>query len=196
MDQEKRKIFYSVMYPFLFVIVLWIIEIFDSIFQFNFVYLGIYPRDLSQIYGIITGPLIHKDFDHLFANSLPLLVLGSGVIYSYKTASVKVIPIIYLFSGLLVWLFGREAFHIGASGLIYGLISFLFFSGLIRRDNRSIALSLIVTFLYGSLVWGILPIEQGVSWEGHLFGALVGIACAFIFKKYDPAKKYDWEDEE
>src|SRR3989339_1510740 len=102
----------------------------------------------------------------------------------------KIIP------GIFVWIFGRPAYHIGASGLIYGFVSFLFFSGLIRRDNRSIALALIVTFLYGGIIWGVLPIKAETSWESHLFGSIIGIMFAFIFRKADPAPKYDWEDEE
>jgi membrane associated rhomboid family serine protease len=95
-----------------------------------------------------------------------------------------------------VWIFARQAYHIGASGLVYGFVAFLFFSGIIRRDNRSIALALIVTFLYGGLTWGILPIKAEISWEAHLFGSIIGILLAFVFRKSDPAPKYDWETEE
>ena len=103
---------------------------------------------------------------------------------------------VYFIPGILVWFLGRESFHIGSSGLVYGYVTFLFFSGLIRRDNRSIALALIVTFLYGSLIWGVLPLSREISWEYHLFGALTGIYAAIIFRKSDPIKKYDWEEEE
>jgi membrane associated rhomboid family serine protease len=108
----------------------------------------------------------------------------------------KVLLLVYIVPGIFVWFFARPAYHVGASGMVYGFVSFLFFSGLIRRDTRSIALALIVTLLYGSIIWGILPLDNGVSWEYHLFGSLTGICCAFIYRKSDPYKKYEWEDEE
>ena len=114
----------------------------------------------------------------------------------YRKSSYKVILIIYIGTGLLDWLFARKAYHIGASGIIYGFVAFLFFSGIIRRDTRAIALALLVTFLYGSLIWGILPLDSGISWESHLFGSIMGIFCAFLYKKSDPAIKYEWEYED
>ena len=114
----------------------------------------------------------------------------------YRNSSYKVILIIYLGTGILDWIFARKAYHIGASGIIYGFVTFLFFSGIIRRDTRAIALALLVTFLYGSLIWGILPVDSSVSWESHLFGSIMGIFCAFLYKSSDPAVKYDWEDED
>jgi hypothetical protein len=142
-----------------------------------------------------TAPLIHADFNHLLP-TFPLLFLGVGISYSYPSCSKKLFAGVYILHGLLVWIIARQAYHIGASGLVYGLVSFLFFSGIIRRDNRSIALALIVTFLYGGLTWGVLPIKAEISWEAHLFGSIVGIIFAYIFRKADPAPKYDWEDEE
>ena len=196
MNEEKRKLFYSVAYPVFFVIILWLVKIIEIVFYFNFTSFGIYPRKISGLVGIFTAPLVHFDFNHLISNSLPLLLLGLGISYSYPTLSKKLFAVIYLLHGLLVWIIARPAYHIGASGLVYGFVAFLFFSGIIRRDNRSIALALIVTFLYGGLTWGVLPIKPEISWESHLFGSIVGIVCAFIFRKADPAKKYDWEDEE
>jgi membrane associated rhomboid family serine protease len=154
------------------------------------------PRKLHGLIGIITAPLIHSGFSHLTSNSLPLLLLGIGILYSYPKSAVKVLSLIYIVPGIFVWFFARPAYHIGASGLIYGFVSFLFFSGIIRRDTRSIALALIVTFLYGSIIWGIIPQNSGISWEYHLFGSLTGIACSIIFRKSDPYKRYDWEDED
>ena len=121
--------------------------------------------------------------------------MGLGIFYFYPKVAYKVFTIIYFGSGVLVWFFGREVYHIGASGIIYGFVSFLFFSGIFRKDNRSIALALVVIFLYGGLIWGVLPVEKGVSWESHLFGAIVGLISAFIFREVDPPKRYDWEDE-
>ncbi|MFZ1281698.1 MAG: rhomboid family intramembrane serine protease, partial [Ignavibacteriaceae bacterium] len=135
-------------------------------------------------------------FSHLISNTAPLIFMGLGIFYFYPKVAYKVFTIIYLGTGVLVWIFAREVYHIGASGIIYGFVSFLFFSGIFRKDNRSIALALIVILFYGGLIWGVLPIEKGVSWESHLFGAIAGIIAAFIFRKVDPPKKYDWEDEE
>lgn len=192
----KKNLFKSLLYPVLFVLLLWIIHTFQAVANIDLFKLGIFPRRLSGLTGIITAPLIHADFNHLVSNSLPLIILGLSITYSYPTLSKKLFAAIYFIHGLLVWIFARQAFHIGASGLVYGFVSFLFFSGLIRRDNRSIALALIVTFLYGGLTWGVLPVKAEVSWEAHLFGSITGIISAFIFRKSDPAPKYDWEEEE
>ena len=196
MTEGKKKLFQSLIYPLAFVILLWLVKIFEISLGTNLTSLGIFPRKFSGLIGIITAPLIHADFNHLISNSIPLLILGLGISYSYPTLSKKLFLGVYVLHGLLVWIVARQAYHIGASGLVYGFVSFLFFSGIIRRDNRSIALALIVTFLYGGLTWGVLPIKEEVSWEAHLFGSIVGIILAFVFRKADPAPKYDWEDED
>lgn len=184
------------LYPGLILIALiWGIKASELLLEISVTDYGIMPRSLKGLIGIITAPLIHADINHLASNSVPVLLLTTGLFYFYKNASLKVMLILYFAPGLLVWLVGREAYHIGASGLIYGLVTFIFFSGVIRRDPRSISLSLIVTFLYGSLIWGVLPLDGKISWESHLAGAAVGFICAFIFKKTDQYKKYDWEDE-
>lgn len=195
MTEEKKKFINSLLYPFLFIILIWLIKIIEIVFGLDFAIFGLFPRSLPGLTGILTFPLIHSNVDHLMSNTLPILLLGTGIIYFYPNSSKKVISIIYIFTGIFVWLFARPAFHIGASGLIYGFASFLFFSGIIRRDTRSITLALLVTFLYGGLIWGVLPLDRHVSWEGHLYGALVGLISAFVFRKSDPYKKYDWEDE-
>lgn len=196
MTEEKKKLFQSFIYPVAFVMLLWLVKIFEISFGTNLISLGIFPRKFFGLIGIITAPLIHADFNHLISNSLPLLFLGLGISYSYPTSSKKLFLGVYILHGLLVWIIARQAYHIGASGLVYGFVSFLFFSGIIRRDNRSIALALIVTLFYGGLTWGVLPIKADISWEAHLFGSLIGIMFAFIFRKADPVPKYDWEDEE
>jgi membrane associated rhomboid family serine protease len=193
---EKKKLVRSLVYPVAFVVLLWIIKIWEMSLEFNLVSFGIFPRKSSGLIGIITAPLIHADFNHLISNSLPLLFLGIGISYAYPTISKKLFLGVYILHGLLVWIFARQAYHIGASGLVYGFVAFLFFSGIIRRDNRSVALALIVTFLYGGLTWGVLPIKAEISWEAHLFGSLIGVLFAFLFRKSDPAPKYDWEEED
>jgi membrane associated rhomboid family serine protease len=182
--------------PLSFPVLLWLIQLISYFFDLNLYKLGVLPRKLDGIIGIFTSPLIHGSFSHLISNTFPLIVLGLGIFYFYPKVAYKVFITIYLGTEILVWIFAREVYHIGASGIIYGFISFLFFSGVFRRDNRSIALALVVVFLYGGLIWGVLPIQEGVSWESHLFGGIVGIFSAFVFRKVDPPKRYDWEDEE
>lgn len=194
--EEKDKFITSIVFSGSFVILLWIIKTAEWLFQTDLKILSILPRTTFGIIGILMSPLLHADFSHLISNSISLFILGFGVLYFYRSSSISVFVIIYLLSGFLVWLFARQAYHLGASSIIYGFVAFLFFSGLFRRDNKSIALALIVTFLYGSMIWGIFPIKRGVSWEGHLFGSVAGIVSAFIFRNADPPDKYDWEDEE
>jgi membrane associated rhomboid family serine protease len=159
-------------------------------------WLGIVPRDTDNLIGIILSPLIHGDFSHLMSNTPPLFVLGFLVLFFYPQGSRKAVPMLYVLSGAILWVIGRSAIHIGASTIVYGLASFLFFSGVFRRDIRSIGLALIVVFIYGgSLSMGLLPINPGVSWEGHLSGGIAGIISALVYKKYDPPRKYSWEDE-
>jgi membrane associated rhomboid family serine protease len=193
---DKKKFITSLILPVAFVFLLWVIKISEIIFNLDFSGYGILPGSFNGMPGILFAPLIHANIKHLFSNSLPLLFLGSGIIYFYRNSSYKVILIIYLGTGILDWIFARKAYHIGASGIIYGFVTFLFFSGIIRRDTRAIALALLVTFLYGSLIWGILPVDSSVSWESHLFGSIMGIFCAFLYKGSDPAVKYDWEYED
>jgi len=194
--KDEKHILSKIITPLLFPIILWVIHTLSVLININLSSYGIYPRHFKGLLGIIVSPLIHADYSHLISNTAPLIVLGLSIFYFYPKVAYKSLFIIYFGTGILVWIFGREAYHIGASGIIYGFISFLFFSGLFRKDNRSIALALVVVFLYGSLIWGVLPGKQNVSWESHLFGAIVGIFSAFIFRKVDPSKRYDWEDEE
>ncbi len=158
---------------------------------------GVRPRQLAGLPGILLAPLLHGSFGHLVANSVPLLVLVTGMLYIYPNSALKVIPLVYLGPGIAVWLFARASVHIGASGLVYGLVSYIFLAGVIRRDRRAIAASLLVCFLYGTLVWGVLPIKAGVSWETHLAGALIGMVMAIALRRLDipPRKRYAWEDE-
>ena len=179
-----------------FPLILWLIHIVSFSFQIDMTRMGVLPRNLLGLLGIITSPLIHADFSHLISNTIPLIILG-GIIFSfYPKLSFLLFLFIYILTGLLVWIFARQVYHIGASGVVYGFVSFLFFSGIFRRDNKSIALALVITFLYGGLVWGMIPGLKGISWESHLFGAITGLLAAYMFRKIDPpSKKYDWEDE-
>lgn len=151
--------------------------------------------------GIITSVFVHGDLDHIASNSLPLLVLGMMLFYFYKKIAKAAFLWIWIISGLWLWIGGRNdedypTYHIGASTLIYGLATFLFFSGVFRRHLRLMVVSALVVFLYGSIMWGIFPVKQEISWEGHLFGAIAGVLVAFNYRKEGPQRKvYDWENE-
>lgn len=187
----------AIVYPLLFVLFLWCIEVLENYFQFRLISLGVIPRTIEGLPGILTAPFIHSGVDHLLSNTLPLLVVGTGLIYFYGSIAKRVILMIWLFTGFWVWLAARPEPHIGASGLIYGFVVFLFFSGLLRKDTRLMAISMLVTFLYGSLVWGILPIDQSISWESHFFGSVAGLFSAVYYRKEGPQRpKAQWEIEE
>jgi len=193
-ELEVKLFKHSLLLPGFFVLVLTIIALSEYILGVSFNHFGIYPRTLRGLWGILLAPLIHADFNHLLANSVPLVVLGSGIIYFYRSLSYRVFLIVWFTSSALVWIGGRPSFHIGASGIVYGLASFLFFSGAIRRDSRLAAISLVVVFLYGGMIWGVFPIWPTISWEGHLFGGITGLACAIAYKNQGPQRKiYLWE---
>jgi len=194
---DGKIFFYSLILPSLFVVLLWLIAIAEKVLGIELNEWGVLPRTLRGLPGILLTPFIHADFKHLFSNSVPLLVMGTGILYFYRSLSYKVFLIIWIASGICLWIGGRPLYHIGASGIVYGLASFLFFSGIIRRDIRLAAISLVVVFLYGGMIWGIFPIWPTISWEGHLFGGLTGFACALAYRKHGPQPKvYSWEIEE
>ena len=181
-----------------FIGVLWIIKLADSGLSLQLYHLGVAPREPAGLLGIVLAPLIHGSWGHLISNSGVLLVLGIVLLYGYPRSAPGVLLLIYVGSGLGVWLFARSSYHLGASGLTHGLMFFIFVSGILRRDRLSIALSMIVFFLYGGMVWTVFPQQPGISWESHFFGALTGVIAAFVFRHNDPlppVKKYDWEDD-
>ena len=185
-----------VLYPLIVVLSLWLVFWFELRFGYNFTPFGVKPREISGLVGIIFSPFIHSTLSHLWHNSVPTLVLIAGLFYFYKPVAWQVLFWIVLGSGLGTWLIGRDAYHIGASGVVYGLASFLFFKGIWSKHYRLTAFSLIVVFLYGSLIWGTMPIRDGMSWEGHLSGFLTGLILAFVIKtKIAKPVKYVWETE-
>ncbi len=195
--KEKTKFLESIFYPLIFLTIIWGIKIIEIISGLNPGIIGIYPRHVPGLPGIIFAPMIHGSLAHLFSNSGPVLVLGTTVFYFYSPVAFRVVFLSWVATGILVWLAGREAYHIGASGLIYAMASFLFFSGFIRKSIELIAISLIVVFLYGSMIWGIFPLVEGVSWESHLAGAVAGFVLAVFYRHHGPQRKrYKWEDEE
>ncbi len=191
MQTDLTRFRSSIFYTMTFVGVLWLVRIVESLLSFDLGVLGIHPRSLAGTVGIITGPLVHGDFQHLMSNSLPLIFLGIGVFYFYNKIALEVFLGIYFFTSFWVWMVARDAYHIGASGIVYGLASFLLFSGFFRKDSRSIAISLIVIFLYGGMAYGLFPVNEGISWESHLLGSLAGLISAFFYRRHElSAKEY------
>jgi membrane associated rhomboid family serine protease len=194
----RKKMFLSMIIPGILIAMMWLVKITELLLETDLSVYGIYPLTLKGLPGVIFSPFIHAGFSHLFNNSLPLFFLATALFYFYSEVAVKVISWTWVLTGLLVWLAGREAWHIGASGLVYGLASFLFFSGILRRHFRLIALSLLIVFLYGSMVWGLFPgVYKNVSWESHMLGFFSGVVLALWFRNEGPQQPvYEWLEEE
>ncbi len=143
---------------------------------------GLIPRHLSGLDGIIAMPLLHGSFAHLMANTPPLLVMGGLLVATATRALLPVNAVVIGLGGGLVWLFGSSAIHIGASGLVFGWFGFLVARGFVDRSPITLGAALVVGVLYGSILWGVLPGQPGVSWEAHLFGAIAGAAAAFLVR--------------
>ncbi|NRT15041.1 membrane associated rhomboid family serine protease [Flavobacterium sp. 28A] len=182
--------------PLFFVLSLWIVYWVEIRFHYNFATNGILPRTFSGLQGVLFSPFIHSDLGHLYNNSVPLLILLAALQFFYPKQSFAVIVYGILLTGIFTWLIGRTSYHIGASGLIYVLVGFVFLKGIITKYFRLVALSLTVVILYGGMVWYIFPkVDEAISWEGHLAGLLSGFIFAIFFKtpEYKKVIKYDWE---
>jgi membrane associated rhomboid family serine protease len=196
MAEEKKRFLYSLVFPAFFLLLLWMVKAFETSMDLSFVQGGVYPRRLSGLKGILFSPLIHGDWKHLLDNSLPVFFLSLALFYFYRDIAYKIWFLIYFIGGILLWGFGRQAYHIGASGLIYGLASFLFLSGVIRRVRSLMAISLLVVFWYGGMVWGLLPFDFQVSFEAHITGAVAGIILAVVYRDQGPEPESALPDEE
>ena len=182
-EESQLKISKSIFFiPVLYVFSIWFIYWVEIYFNLNFNKFGVFPRDLVGLRGVFLTHFIHSDTSHLFNNSIPLFVLLLSLFYFYRDIAYKLLIFGGVLTGLLTWLIARESYHIGASGIVYLLFSFVFFSGIIRKHYRLVALSLIIIFLYGSMIWYVLPIKDGMSWEGHLSGFLIGLFFAIFYK--------------
>ncbi len=183
--------------PMVAVLIIWTVFWAEVRFQINFNIYGVYPRTLKGLRGVVFGHFIHGSVSHLYNNTLPIAILLGALFYFYRRIALKVLLWGILGTGIITWLIARPSYHIGASGVIYLLASFIFFKGIRTRHFRLIALSLAVVFIYGGLLWYIFPVEGGISWEGHLSGFLMGLLLAYVVKSPLPVKKkYDWEKED
>lgn len=188
----------NVSWPVLFfLLLLFIVKISEKFFAVSFVTFGIQPKTISGVKGIFLSPFIHGDWAHLINNAIPLLIMGTALFYFYRPIAWKTLFWIWLMQGFWTWIAARDAFHIGSSGLVYGLFGFLLLSGLLRMHKALLVISLLVVFQYGSMVWGIFPIKYQVSWEAHLWGMMAGIALAWVFRKQGKQREvHVWEEEE
>lgn len=195
-ELEKKILIHSLLFPAIFIVLFWIVRIIEVVFNLSLYHYGVYPLHLKGLPGVIFSPFIHSGFDHLMANTVPFYILLAALVYFYRRISYRIFFQVYILSGICVWLGGREAWHIGASGVVYGLAAFHFVSGILRNDLRLLTISIIVVFLYGSMFWGIFPLKPDISWESHLWGAASGVALSFYYRRYQVRrKKFEWEDE-
>jgi len=182
MKKKTIQAIESLRFPFLFILMMWTVHIISVILGLSFTSFGILPRHVVGLTGIITAPLVHGDWQHLISNTVPMAALMGLIFLFYRRVALKSFLLIYLLTGLAVWGFGRGVWHIGASGIVYGLLSFVFWNGIFRRSFKSIALSLVILVMYSGYFIGIVPGKPGISWESHLYGALVGIFVSYLFK--------------
>jgi len=182
MEDSKARFIESMWLPLLFLALIWLVHSIQFIFGWDFGRFGIYPLRISGLKGILFTPLIHGDFSHLIHNTIPFFVLATIIFYFYPKVAFRSMVMIYFLSGIGVWLFARTVYHIGASGVVYGLMAFILGTGIFRRNIKSVTLALIVFLYYSGMFVGLFPVQTGVSWEGHLSGAIVGIFTAFFYK--------------
>lgn len=203
MKHELHRMVLAAIIPLFLIFILYLIKFLEVGMEWDFTHLGVYPMQQKGAFGIFAHPLVHSSFKHLFANTIPFFFLSWCLFYFYRGIAPYIFFTIWIGCGLLTFLIGKPGWHIGASGIIYGLAFFLFFSGLLRKHIPLIAISLLITFLYGGLVWNMFPqfAKADTSWEGHLGGAITGFLCSIAFinhgpHKTDPFANEDEEEEE
>jgi len=194
--EEKKRFIYSLLFPGLFLVLLFAVKFFEFSMELSFIKGGVYPRTFNGLKGILFSPLIHGNWKHLLDNSMPAFLLSLALFYFYRDIAYKIWLLLYFIAGILLWGVGRQAYHIGASGIIYGLAAFLFLSGVIRKIRSLMAISLLVVFWYGSMVWGLLPFDFEVSFEAHITGVVAGVILALIFRDEGPEPEHLWLDDE
>lgn len=197
--KQNKRLTQSIIYSFFFITFLWCIKSAEILFGWDLSFMGLVPQNTNGLLGILTAPLVHGSLQHIFNNTFAILILSSFLYYGYPKSWYKVVGLVWLLSGVGVWLFARQATHIGASGITHGLFFFLFVVSIFRRDKSSVAIMMIAFLLYGGMTMTIFPREEGISFEYHFFGALAGVIAALIWRNSDPkpaVKRYDWEGED
>jgi membrane associated rhomboid family serine protease len=198
---DKKKLLHSLVFPGILLALIWIIKLIEVGLGYDFSDYGIYPQHIEGLRGILFSPLLHSGFAHLSANSVPLFVLTAGLFYFYEKLAPWIFSVLWIATGFWVWVFAKDTgIHIGASGVVYALAFFHLTGGILRREPRMMAFSLLVVFLYGGLIWGIIPNfypEKNISWESHLMGLIAGVTVALFYRKEGPKRKeYEWEEED
>lgn len=199
MDKTNKLLIDALKFSITITAILFVVHLINHFTDTDLTPWGIFPRETDGLLGIFTAPLVHGSWEHLFSNSAPFFVTTTIIHFFYKRVAWASFGFIYLLTGAAVWMFGRSVYHIGASGVVYGLVSFIFWSGIFRRNIKSIVLALIVTILYSGYLGGIVPFQEGISWESHLLGGIVGILIAFLFKgiiEQDEEDRDPWAQEE
>jgi membrane associated rhomboid family serine protease len=194
--KQNKRLSQSILYSVFAITILWCIKSAEILFDLNLSFMGLVPLEIQGILGIFTAPLVHGSLEHIFNNTFAILILASVLYYGYPKSWWKVLTLVWVLSGVGVWLFARQANHIGASGLTHGLFFFLFVASIFRRDKSSVAIMMIAFLLYGGMTMTIFPREEGISFEYHFFGALAGVIAALIWRDSDPKpveKRYEWE---
>lgn len=196
-EQPQGSLTGGLILSFLFLVAIWMVKLVEAGLGADFSIYGLYPRHWDHLYGILTMPFLHGGWDHIVANSIPLVVLTLLLYNGYPHLFFRVTGWVVLGGGLGTWIIGSENYHVGASGVIYGYASFLFCAGILSRHFRMMALAAVVVYLYGQLFWGMFPLMPQTSWEGHLCGALAGLTAALVYRRLLPRRKrYDWEEEQ
>lgn len=183
MKEDQNQLIEAMKLPMAFLAGIWLIHILQFILNLDLGYLGVFPREWFGLKGILSSPLIHGDFSHLTNNSIPFFVLSTMMLFFYRKVAVPSFFMIYFITGIAVWLLARQRFHIGLSGVVFGLVTFVMSNGIFRRNIKSIVLALVVFLLYSGMLAGVFPLKDGISWESHLFGALAGIFTAYYYKE-------------
>ena len=195
--EDRDRIYNALIRVTIGIVLMWGAFFINSQFNLGLKQWGNRPQQLEGLVGILSMPFLHGDFEHLWGNTIAWFTLGSLLFYFYRQLGSAVLLWVYLAGGVLLWVSGAGGNHIGASGVVYGLAAFLFLSGPIRKHPMLIRVSLVVAFLYGGIVWYVMPVKDGVSWEGHLAGAAVGTALAWLYRNKGPARPvYQWQIDE
>jgi membrane associated rhomboid family serine protease len=198
---DKSRLLKSMLIPGILLFILWLVKLLEIWLKTDFSEYGLNPQNFKGLRGILFSPFLHSNFAHLSANSVPLFVLGAGLFYFYEKLAGRILAMLWLTTGFWVWAFAKDTgIHIGASGVVYALAAFHFTGGLLRKEPRMMAFALLVVFLYGGLIWGVIPDflpEKNISWESHLLGLLAGGTVAFFYRSSGPQRKeYEWPEED